>query len=138
MSDNEFRLEKQKLLVEYVLSDESIFQRCKTILNPDYFDKELRETVGYILKYSNEYSFVPSMKQIKVETDLELELNTSMKQKKHSSVPYLSPRKTLTYSCIWQSFKPSRATKSVQLNWLRHWTRNGTTCRSKTKLRSTI
>ena len=79
MSDNEFRLEKQKLLVEYILSDESIFQRCKTILKPDYFDKELRETIGYILKYSNEYSFVPSIKQIKVETDLELELNTSIK-----------------------------------------------------------
>ncbi len=79
MSDNEFRLEKQKLLVEYILSDESIFQRCKTILKPDYFDKELQETIGYILKYSNEYSFVPTIKQIKVETDLELELNTSMK-----------------------------------------------------------
>lgn len=79
MSDNEFRLEKQKLLVEYILSDESIFQRCKTILKPDYFDKELQETIGYILKYSNEYNFVPTIKQIKVETDLELELNTSMK-----------------------------------------------------------
>lgn len=79
MSDNEFRLDKQKLLVGYILSDESIFQRCKNILIPDYFDKELQETIGYILKYSNEYSSAPTIKQIKVETDLELELNTSIK-----------------------------------------------------------
>lgn len=66
MDSNEFN--KQKLLIEYMLTDDSIFQRCSNILEPRYFDKELQDIVQYMIFHSSTFSALPTIKQILAET----------------------------------------------------------------------
>ncbi len=74
MSDNDFGFIKEKLLIEHMLSDEVVFQRCHNILKPAYFDTELKPVVKCILKHSNDFNALPTLKQIKAETGSDLEL----------------------------------------------------------------
>ena len=74
MNDNDFGLAKEKLLIEHMLSDEVIFQRCHNILKPAYFDTELKPIIRCILKHANEFNALPTLKQIKAETGTDLEL----------------------------------------------------------------
>lgn len=70
----DFGLLKQKLLIEYMLADESVFQRSRNILKASYFEPELTKVVDIILKHSDEYNILPTVRQIAAEIDSELEL----------------------------------------------------------------
>lgn len=78
--NNDFSVEKQKLLIQYMLTDLTIFQRCHNILKAKYFDKELQAVVGYILKHSSEFSTTPTTDQIYAETGTKLTLIGNMKK----------------------------------------------------------
>lgn len=65
--DSEFSFDKQKLLVEYMMSSPDIFQRCRNILKPTFFDKELEKVVAVILEHANNYNNVPTTDQLKAE-----------------------------------------------------------------------
>lgn len=73
MSDD-FGLIKQKLLIEYMLADESVFSRCRNILKPTYFDPELKDVVDAILKHSDEYNALPTVSQISAEVNTLLDI----------------------------------------------------------------
>jgi len=64
----EYSEDKQKLLIDVLLSDNEIFSRCQNILNADYFVNKFRSSVRYILKYVNEYSVLPKIEQVNAET----------------------------------------------------------------------
>lgn len=68
--------EKQKLLIEYLLSSPDTFTLCKSIVKPSYFDPEFRKTVQFINKYYDEYNSVPTPKQVKAETNVVLLTHT--------------------------------------------------------------
>ena len=70
--DLEFSVEKQKLLIEYMMSCPDIYQRCQNILKSSYFDSDLQKGLDYILDYSSKYNGLPSTELIKVETGLDL------------------------------------------------------------------
>ena len=70
MADLEFGIEKQKLLIEYMLTDEQLFQRCHNILKPAYFEKQLQPSVKFILRHANQFSALPTPKQINAETGI--------------------------------------------------------------------
>lgn len=74
MSNAEFGYIKQKLLVEYLLADDSVFQRCRQILKPSYFDNELEKVVSVILEHSESYGSVPTIEQISAEADMKLNI----------------------------------------------------------------
>ena len=40
--------QKQKLLMEYLISSSDTFALCQNIINPTYFDPELRNAVAFI------------------------------------------------------------------------------------------
>ena len=78
--NNDFNIEKQKLLVQYMLTEPSVYQRCHNILKAKYFDKELQTAVGYILKHASQFSTTPSTDQIYAETGTRLTLIGNMKE----------------------------------------------------------
>ena len=79
MSDSDFNIEKQKLLIEFMLIDESIFQRCHNILKANYFDKELQPIVKCILKHSKEFNILPTTKQIYAETGFSFDVTDKIR-----------------------------------------------------------
>lgn len=60
--------EKQKLLIEYLISSPDTFAICQNIVKADYFNPEFRNAVRFIKKYYEEYSSTPSTDQIKAES----------------------------------------------------------------------
>lgn len=62
--------DKQKLLIEYLLSSVDTFALCKNIVRADYFDPEYRRTVEFINTYYDEYSAVPNAQQVYAETGM--------------------------------------------------------------------
>jgi len=70
----DFGLLKQKLLIEYMLADETVFHRCRNILKSSYFDPELVNVVELLITHTDEYKAVPTVQQIKAETATELDL----------------------------------------------------------------
>lgn len=70
--DREFSTDKQQLLIQYMLSETTIFQRSRNILKASYFDKELEEVVAFILSHAEKFNTTPSIEQIKAETGITL------------------------------------------------------------------
>lgn len=61
-------LEKQRLLISYLMSDADLFARCNTILDQNYFDPEVRHSVHFLKEYYDGYRALPSAEQISAET----------------------------------------------------------------------
>lgn len=74
-----FTLQKQTLLVEYLLSSPDTFALTQRIIQPSYFDPSLRPAVGWIQQYFNDYNSLPSPAQVLAETDVSLSLHTITK-----------------------------------------------------------
>ena len=83
-TDAEYGIEKQKLLIETMLAEESIFQRCHNILRAKYFDKELQPVVNYMLKHARKYNSLPTTKQIYAETKVHLSPNDEVRETDHN------------------------------------------------------
>lgn len=66
-------ISKQKLLLSYLLADESVFATCRGILDPTYFDRELSPVVEYVLDHSDKYNEIPSAAMVEVETGVHLD-----------------------------------------------------------------
>lgn len=72
---------KQKLLLEYLISSPDTFATCQGIVDPEYFDPSYRNAVRFVKSYYDEYSTLPSPKQVEAETNVELQL-TEVKEDK--------------------------------------------------------
>jgi replicative DNA helicase len=67
----EYNEDKQKLLINVLLSSSEIFARCQNILNADYFVNKLRPAVRFMIKHANEYNVLPKVEQVNAETSLD-------------------------------------------------------------------
>lgn len=67
---------KQRLLVEYMISSPDTFALCKSIVKADYFDPDYRKTVDFIHTYYDKYSATPTPDMILAETGLSLKKQT--------------------------------------------------------------
>jgi replicative DNA helicase len=65
--------DKQKLLLEYLVSSNDTFGICQAIVEPKYFNAELQQAVRFVKHYFEKYSTTPNTAQIKAETGLTLE-----------------------------------------------------------------
>lgn len=65
-------ISKQQLLLEYMVSSSDVYLRCKSIIAPEYFDPEYKKAVTYIHNYYDQYSAIPSVEQIVVDTSVQL------------------------------------------------------------------
>lgn len=66
----EYTEDKQKLLIDVLLSSDEIFSRCQNILNDKYFVNKLRPAVRFILKHAEKYSVLPKIEQVNAETGI--------------------------------------------------------------------
>jgi len=66
----EYTEDKQKLLIDIILSSEEIFSRCQNILNPKYFVSNLRPAMKFILNYANEFHVLPKVEHVNAQTGL--------------------------------------------------------------------
>ncbi len=74
-------LKKQNLLIEYMISSVDTFALCTTIVQPDYFDPEARDSVRFIQNYYNEYNALPTPEQISADTGQTFQLREVTKDK---------------------------------------------------------
>jgi hypothetical protein len=61
-------INKQQLLIEYLVSSPDTFALCTPIIKAYYFDPELQHTVRFLQQYYNEYNALPDTAQIEAET----------------------------------------------------------------------
>lgn len=69
----EYNTDLQKLYLEFLVSDHELFVRCNSILDENFFDRSLRQSVKFLRDYVDEYNAVPERKQIHAKTGLELQ-----------------------------------------------------------------
>lgn len=71
-------LEKQKLLLSYLISDQELFIKVSPILNTKYFDASIKNAVTFIKDYFEQYKAPPTADQVKAETGNTIEVRPSM------------------------------------------------------------
>tara|TARA_B100000953_G_C18006778_1_gene416797 strand:- start:184 stop:1590 length:1407 start_codon:yes stop_codon:yes gene_type:complete len=69
----EYTIDLQKLFVEFLAQDKDLFARVNGIINPLYFDRELRKAVEFIQTHTSGYNALPTLAQIKASTGVELQ-----------------------------------------------------------------
>ena len=70
----DYNEDKQKLLIDILLSSEEIFVRCQNILNANFFINKFRPAIRFILKHANEYRVLPKIEQVNAETKMSFSL----------------------------------------------------------------
>lgn len=73
--------DKQKLLVEYLISSPDAFALCKSIVRADYFDPSLRKAVDFIHEYYDKYNSTPTPDQVAAETGTKLKTHEITRDK---------------------------------------------------------
>ena len=69
----EYNVDLQRLFVEFLAQDKDLFARVNGIIDPLYFDRELRKGVAFIQEHANGYSALPTREQVLAATGLELQ-----------------------------------------------------------------
>ena len=67
--------EKQKLLVECLLSAPALFTMCNPIIRSQYFDPQLRTMIDFAQDYSEKYKALPTKAQIKAEAGQDIQIH---------------------------------------------------------------
>lgn len=65
-------IEKQKLLLSYLVNDSNLFIKVNHIIEPKYFDPELQRAVSFVKTYFNDYKGLPTPAQLYAEHKLVL------------------------------------------------------------------
>jgi KaiC/GvpD/RAD55 family RecA-like ATPase len=66
-------LEKQQLLVKYLLSDTALFIKTNPILLSKHWDPELKPVIGFMKSYFDEFKGLPTPQQIGAETGVRVQ-----------------------------------------------------------------
>lgn len=66
------QLEKQKLLLQYLISSSDTYAICKSIIKSEYFDPKYRRTIDFIQEYYDKYNALPRPEQIEAETSIKI------------------------------------------------------------------
>lgn len=69
----------QKVLIQMMISDPTVFTQIRPILSPEYFDKKYERTIQYLLDFSNSYNSLPTIEQINNESRIEYKLIDGVK-----------------------------------------------------------
>lgn len=81
----EYTEEIQEYYLSFLMSNEDAFARCRSVIDPAYFNSRLRSTVRFMLEYSDEYKAVPSKEQIQAKCSITLDnLDLDKTQRNHA------------------------------------------------------
>ena len=76
-------LEKQKLLIDYLVSDKDLLATCNSIIKPGYFDPAVRKVVAFVQDYFEKYKDVPGTELVKAETNVQCKKVEALTKDKH-------------------------------------------------------
>lgn len=65
--------EKQKILIELLLSSKELFIKCGCILKPEYFESPFDSVIEFAMGYVQKYNDLPDMAIVTAQTDVKLE-----------------------------------------------------------------
>jgi KaiC/GvpD/RAD55 family RecA-like ATPase len=68
----DYTVDLQRLFLEFLVSDRELLGRTNNIISTNYFDRSLEPAVKFLVDYSNQYSAVPTVEQIKAAVGIEL------------------------------------------------------------------
>lgn len=68
----DYSIDMQKLFLTFLVNDRELLSRTNSIMSPEYFDIALRPGAKFLVDYSNEYSAVPTVAQIKATVGLDI------------------------------------------------------------------
>lgn len=71
-------LQKQYLLLSYLISSQELFVKVSPILQTKYFDPKIKSVVSFIRNYFDDYKSPPNPEQIRAETNQAIEIKTSL------------------------------------------------------------
>jgi KaiC/GvpD/RAD55 family RecA-like ATPase len=80
----EYGYELQKLFLDFLVSNRDLAARCQNVLDPEHFDRRLRNAAEFIKTYVNEHGNIPDITQVKATTNTELS-NLETQAVEHSS-----------------------------------------------------
>jgi archaellum biogenesis ATPase FlaH len=78
-----FEFDKQKLLIELLVSNADLFARVNPIIQPSFFDPLLKKSVAFMQDYFEQYKAVPTAQIFKAETGLIVEITKLDKAETH-------------------------------------------------------
>lgn len=76
----EYTKELQQFFLSMMITEPHLFVRVQNILNPNNFDRSLKDTVKFMLDFSNQYSVIPDTEQVRVSTGVELTKIVDLRQ----------------------------------------------------------
>ena len=68
-----YSTKEQKLYLEILIADPELAARSRNILDPEYFDRNMRQAAEFIKDYLDKYDNVPTTIQIEATTGISLE-----------------------------------------------------------------
>lgn len=68
----EYTTDVQKFFLSMMITEPNLFVRVQNILNPENFDRRLKDTVKFMIDFSNKYHVIPDVEKIKLTTSVEL------------------------------------------------------------------
>lgn len=73
MAEKDYSIDLQRLFLEIMLVDPQTYARVQNIYNPQNFDKSIRQAATFLREYSTKYNGIPTVEQIKGETNVSLQ-----------------------------------------------------------------
>ena len=70
----DFNVDVQRLFLQMMLTNAELYTRVMNIMNSENFDKSLRPVAEFMKEYSDSYSILPDVKQIKATTGIQLDI----------------------------------------------------------------
>lgn len=76
----EYTTDVQKFFLSMMITEPNLFVRVQNILNPENFDRTLKDTVKFMIDFSNKYHVIPDVEKIKLTTSVELTRITDLRE----------------------------------------------------------
>lgn len=96
-------INKQRLLLRFLISSSDLFTLTNPIIKPEYFDPEVRRAVKFIQQYYEEYRALPIPDQIEAETSVALvpaDITTDMHRYCVDEVENFCKRKAMEHAVL--------------------------------------
>ena len=68
----EYTKDVQQFFLSMMMTEPNLFVRVQNILNAENFDRTLKDTVKFMIEFSNKYHVIPDLEKIKLSTGIEL------------------------------------------------------------------
>jgi hypothetical protein len=69
---HQYNADVQRIFLSIMITDVSLFAKCRTIIRDEYFDDQFRPTVRYLVEHADTYRAIPTLDMIEAKTGMGL------------------------------------------------------------------